>query len=68
MELMISEAQAKALLKEVVMELVNERRELFVGMVAEAMEEIGLAAAIREGRRNEFVSEALVAAILEGQA
>jgi len=57
MELTISEAQAKMLLKEVVIELVQEKRELFFEFIVEAMEEIGLANAIREGRQNEFVSE-----------
>ncbi len=68
MELTISEAQAKTLLKEVVIELVQEKRELFFELIVEAMEEIGLANAIREGRQNEFVSEQAITAILEGQA
>jgi hypothetical protein len=37
-------------------------------MVVEAIEEIGLANAIREGRRNEFVSEEQITAILAEQA
>lgn len=67
MELTISEVQAKTLLKEVVSELVQEKRELFYELIMEAMEEIGLANAIREGRQNEFVSEQAITAILEGQ-
>lgn len=66
MELTLSEAQAKALLKEIVIELVQGRRELFSEIMVEALEEIGLANAIREGRRDELVSEAQVNVVLEG--
>jgi hypothetical protein len=68
MELTISEAKAKELLKEVIIELAQERRDLFFEIILEAIEEIGLANAIREGRQNEFVSEESIVAILEGQA
>jgi hypothetical protein len=68
MELTISEKQAKALLKEVLIELLEERRDLFFEMMLEAIEEVGLANAIQEGRQNEFVSEEQVLAILSGQA
>jgi hypothetical protein len=68
MELTINETQAKELLKQVMIELVKEKRGLFFEIVVEAMEEIGLANAIREGRRNEYVSEEQITAILEGRA
>ena len=68
MELTISETKAKELLKEVIIELAQERRDLFFEIILEAFEEIGLANAIREGRQNEFVSEESIVAILEGQA
>ena len=68
MELRISETKAKELLKEVIIELAQERRDLFFEIILEAIEEIGLANAIREGRQNEFVSEESIVAILEGQA
>ncbi len=68
MELTISEKQAKELLKEVLVELIEEKRDLFFEVMLEAIEEIGLANAIREGRRDEFVSEDQVLAILRGQA
>lgn len=68
MELTISEQQAKALLKEILVELIQEKRGLFFEVMLEAMEEIGLANAIREGRQDEFVSEAEILAILREQA
>ncbi|GJM41772.1 MAG: hypothetical protein DHS20C20_20540 [Ardenticatenaceae bacterium] len=66
MELTIDELHAKKLLKEVLLELMNERQDLFFEIVSEALEETGLAEAIREGRKNEFVDEDEIAAILEG--
>ena len=68
MELTINEKQAKALLKEVLTELLEEERGLFFEVMLEAVEEIGLANAIREGRQNEFVSEEQILAILRGRA
>jgi hypothetical protein len=68
MELTINEKQAKALLKEVLIELLEEERDLFFEVMLEAIEEIGLANAIREGRQNEFVSEEQILAILRGRA
>lgn len=68
MEVTISETKAKELLKEVIIELAQERRDLLFEIILEAFEEIGLANAIREGRQNEFVSEESIVAILEGQA
>jgi len=67
MELTISEKQAKELLKEVLVELLEEKRDLFFEVLLEAIEEIGLANAIREGRQNELVGEDQILAILRGQ-
>ena len=68
MELTLNEAQAKSLLIEIVLELVQERRDWFSEIMVEALEEIGLANAIQEGRRDEFVEEEQIIAILEGRA
>lgn len=67
MELTINERQTKELLKEVIIELIKEKRDLFLEIILEAIEEIGLANAIREGRQNEFVSKDRILAIIEGQ-
>ena len=68
MELTVSEDQAKVLLKKVFSELLEEKRDLFTAIMMDAIEEIGLANAIREGRQNEFVSEEDILAIVRGQA
>lgn len=68
MELTLNEVQAKSLLKEIVLELVQEKRGWFFEIMVEALEEVGLANAIQVGRQNEFVDEKQIMAILEGQA
>ncbi len=68
MESTINDVRTKELLKEVVIELLQERRGEFYEVFIEALEEIGLANAIREGRRGEFVDEEQINAILAGKA
>lgn len=68
MELTISEKQVKELLKELLIELMEEKRDLFFDVMIEAIEETGLANAIQEGRQDEFVGEDQVLTILRGQA
>lgn len=66
MELTISEDRAKVLLKEVFSELLEEKRDFFTAIMRDAIEDIGLSNAIREGRQNEFVSEDEIFAVLRG--
>lgn len=68
MELTIDEERAKKLLKQVFSELLEEKRDLFTEIMMDAIEEIGLANAIREGRQGEFVSEEEILTLLRGQA
>lgn len=68
MELSVSDEKTKRIIKQVFSELLEEKRGLFTEIMMDAIEEIGLANAIREGRQNEFVSEDQALAILKGQA
>lgn len=68
MELTTDDTQTKELLREVLLELLQEKRSELYDLVLEAMEEVGLASAIREGRQNDFVSEEDIRAILSGTA
>jgi len=52
-----NDARLKDLLKQAVLELLEERRDLFSEIVAEAMEEAGLVNAIREGQFTYIVSK-----------
>ncbi|MDO9129924.1 MAG: hypothetical protein Q7U34_08660 [Anaerolineales bacterium] len=54
----------KDLLKQAMFELFDEHRDVFSSIMAEAIKEVGLATAIREGRKNEFVNKYEIAAIL----
>ena len=62
----LDEEQFKILLKQTLIELFEERRDIFSAILADALEELGLAAAIREGRVNELVSEEKIQSILGG--
>ncbi len=66
MELTISDEKTKELLTEVLVEMIKEKRELFQEIVLEAIEEVGLANAIAEGRQSKFVSEKEIMSVLEG--
>ncbi len=68
MEIAFNDAKTKELLKEVVIELVKDKRDLFYEIIMEALEEIALANAIKEGRQNDFVNEDKFFALLESRA
>ncbi len=65
MELSISDEKTKELLTEVVLELLKTKRNVLYDVVLETLEEVGLANAIVEGRKNEFVSEEEVFSIID---
>lgn len=68
MELSISDEKTKELLTEVMIELLKSKRDLIYDILLEALEEVGMANAIAEGRTNDFVSEDEVLSILDGTA
>jgi hypothetical protein len=50
------ETRLKALLKEALVEVLEQRREWFSALVAEALEDVALVQAIKEGELTEIVS------------
>lgn len=64
-ELTMNDARTKELLTEVMVELIQSKREVFYEIILEALEEVGLANAIIEGRENDFVSEDVIFSILD---
>jgi len=55
-EIFLGEGRIKELLKEAVLEVLEERRDLIYDALAEAMEDFALAKAIQEGESSESVT------------
>ncbi len=68
MELSINNEKTKELLTEVMSDLLKTKRDTLYDVVLEALEVVGLANAIAEGRKDEFVSEAEMFSILDNGA
>ena len=68
MQTVIDEGKLKQVFKEALMETLEERKNVFHEMIIEALEDIALIRAIREGENTETVSKQEVFNILEGQA
>lgn len=64
----LEEDRMRDLLKDVLLELMEDRPEIFHDLLLEALEDAGLLAAIREGESSETVSRNEIDAILEGHA
>ena len=57
----------KVMMKEVLSEMIMQKKDVFYGIVLEALEEVGLAKAIDVGRKNEFVEEDSIFGLLDGE-
>ena len=57
----------KNIFKDAIVEVLEERQDLFAEIFAEAIEEIGLVRAIREGEKTEDVSREEVFRVLQGE-
>ena len=64
----VEEVYLKDLLKQAILELVQERRDLLQDILVEALEDLALARAIEEGESTEVVSKVEILEILEGTA
>jgi restriction endonuclease Mrr len=67
MQPVISDEKTKELLTEILVEMMEKKREVFQEVFVEALEEVGLANAVKEGRKNEFAGEDEIMSILEGK-
>ena len=67
MELTINDEKMKQLLTEIIVELIQSKQEIFHEIIVDAIEEVGLANAISEGRNNDFVPEEKIFSILDGK-
>jgi hypothetical protein len=66
--LSVEEQHIKDLLKQAILELLEERQDIFRQLVVEAMEDLALINAIKEGEATETVSRDEILQILEGVA
>lgn len=60
-------AQLKELIKAVIVEILQEQKELFTDILIEAMEEVALVKAIEEGETTEIVDRAVIFKLLSQQ-
>ncbi len=60
MDTIIKSKQLKETFKEAIIEVFETRRDLFVDAITEAMEDIGMLNAIKEGDKNDLVKEEVV--------
>ena len=67
MKISIHDDTTKEILTEIMIDILKNRKDLFYDIVIEAIEEIGLANAIQEGRQDEFVEEETIFSLLDGQ-
>jgi hypothetical protein len=66
MEAILDEGRLKEIMKEALLELIDERRDLLSEVFADAMEQVALARAIQDGEGTEYVSREEVLKRLEG--
>lgn len=67
-QLSVDEKKLKDLLKETLIEVIEQKRDLFHDIVAEAIEDIALTNAIREGESSESINRDEVFNIIEGKS
>lgn len=55
----------KPLIKEIINEMIRDNKEEIKKLISEAIEDIALANAVKEGRKSEYVSEKKILKILD---
>jgi len=68
MALSLEENKTKELIKQAILELIEEREDLIYDLFAEIIEDTLLVAAIREGENSQPASQAEIMGILRGEA
>ncbi len=67
-QLSIEEKKLKNLLKETLIEVIEQKKDLFHDIVAEAIEDIAITNAIKEGESTESISREEVINVIEGKS
>jgi len=66
-QMVLEESRIKELFKQALLEVLEERGDLFYDLVVEAIEDIAMVRAIREGEETELVGREEVERVLEGE-
>jgi hypothetical protein len=64
-EIILDETKLKELIKTAIFELLQEKQEVFLELVAEVLEDVGMENAIKEGENTEIVSHEAIFKILD---
>ncbi len=64
MEIVLNDSKMREVLEEALIDILTRKPELFRQIFMDAIEDMGLASAIKEGRENDFVQESEIMAIL----
>ncbi len=59
MELTLKDDQLKALLEQILVEMLQKKQGMFYDIVSDVLEDVALGNAIKQGRKNQFVPEGL---------
>ena len=66
MEIRVDESKLKELMKQALVEVLEDRKEVIYDILSELIEDIGLAHAIKEGEATESVGKQEILDILQG--
>jgi hypothetical protein len=62
----LDEKRMRKVMKDVLVEMMTEKKDLFYDLILEAIEEVALGKAIKEGRKGQYIAESKIRDILEG--
>jgi hypothetical protein len=68
MQTQLDESRLKQILKEALIEAIEEKKDVFHELIVDPIEDIALVNAIRQGQNTETVSKQEIFDILQGQA
>jgi len=68
MQTIADDNRLRKIIKEALIEAVQERKDIFYDLISEIIEDIAMTNAIRDGEKTEKVSREEVFSILEGQS
>ena len=61
----LDEKRMRKVMKDVLVEMMTEKKDLFYDLILETIEEVALGKAIKEGRKDQYVADSKIMRILE---